>query len=92
MPSERPSCRDIKIERLGEKLQAIRERAGLTLDQMADELGRDEQSRRARVYEWEANRRIPDLTTILCYARFAGVLVDILLDDGRDLPPLEDSK
>jgi len=92
MPPERLSCRDIRIERLGEKLQAIREQAGLTLDQMAAELGRSEQSRRARVYEWEANRRIPDLVTVLCYARFADIPVDILLDDNFDLPPVESSK
>ena len=81
---------EIKIERLGEKLRIIRQRAGLTLDQMAACLGKTAKARRSRVLEWETGHRTPNLVTILRYARFAGVSTDILLDDTLELPPAED--
>lgn len=90
MPGETLPPDEIKIERLGEKLRAIRQRAGLSLDQMAARLGRTEEARRSRVREWEIGRRTPNLVTILRYARFAGISTDILLDDALDLPPAED--
>jgi transcriptional regulator with XRE-family HTH domain len=89
MPAETPTPDQIKITRLGEKLRAIRQRAGLTLDQMAARLGRTEPARRVRVHEWETSRRTPNLAIILFYARFAGISTDILLDDSLDLPPAE---
>lgn len=72
-------------ERLGDKLRAIREHKGWTLDQMAEALGRTAASRRARVYEWEEGTRQPDLLTLLAYARIAGVSTDVLIDDDLDL-------
>jgi transcriptional regulator with XRE-family HTH domain len=90
MPRKRPTPDDAKIERLGEKLHAIRQRAGLTLDQMAAQLGRTEKARRSRVKEWENGYRTPNLITILRYARFADISTDVLLDDALDLPPAED--
>jgi transcriptional regulator with XRE-family HTH domain len=77
----------MQIKRLGEKLRAIREVAGFTLDQMGAALGRTEESRRSRVRQWETGRRVPDLMTILRYARIAGISTDVLLDDEMDLPP-----
>ena len=90
MPRKRSIPEDMQIRRLGEKLQAIRERAGLTLDQMGEALGRTEQGRRSRVREWETGRRVPDLMTILRYARFAGISTDVLLDDDLNLPEVVD--
>jgi transcriptional regulator with XRE-family HTH domain len=72
-------------KRLGEKLKAIREHRGWTLDEMAAALGREGASRRARVYEWEAGVRQPDLPTLLAYARLAGVSTDVLIDDEQEL-------
>jgi transcriptional regulator with XRE-family HTH domain len=72
-------------KRLGKKLRAIRESRGWTLDQMAAALGREDASRRARVYEWEAGVRQPDLPTLLAYARLAGVSTDVLIDDELEL-------
>ena len=68
-------------KKLGEKLRAIREHKGWTLDQMAAAVGRDDTGRRTRVYEWERGIRQPDLTSLLEYARLAGVSTDVLLDD-----------
>ena len=90
MSEEIPTPDQIKIERLGEKLRTIRQRAGLTLDQMAARLGRTEPARRVRVHEWKTGRRTLNLVTILGYARFAGISTDVLLDDNLDLPPVED--
>lgn len=89
MPRKRPTPGDVKIERLGEKLRAIRQRAGLSLDRMGAQLGRSEEGRRSRVREWETGLRTPDLVTVLRYARFAGISTDVLLDDTLDLPPAE---
>ena len=71
--------------RLGEKLRAIRERRGWTLDQMADAVGKTGPSRRTRVYEWEKGIRQPDLLALMAYAQLAGVSTDVLIDDDRDL-------
>ena len=90
MPGETPPLDEIKIERLGEKLRAVRLRAGLSLDQMAACLGKTAKARRSRVLEWETGHRTPNLVTILRYARFAGISTDILLDDTLDLPPAGD--
>ncbi len=92
MPHQIPPPDDVKIERLGEKLRAIRQRSGLTLDQMGTALGRTEDARRSRVREWEIGRRIPDLFTIVRYARFAGISTDVLLDDDLDLPTAENQE
>jgi transcriptional regulator with XRE-family HTH domain len=72
-------------KRLGEKLQAIREHRGWTLDQMADAVGKTGTSRRTRVYEWEKGLRQPDLLALMAYAQLAGVSTDVLIDDDRYL-------
>ena len=72
-------------KRLGEKLRAIREHKGWTLDQMAEAVGKTGPSRRTRVYEWEMGIRQPDLLALLIYARLAGVSTDVLIDDDLDL-------
>jgi transcriptional regulator with XRE-family HTH domain len=92
MPSELLPLDEIKIERLGEKLRTIRQRAGLSLDQMAATLGKGGKARRSRVLEWETGHRTPNLVTILQYARFADISTDILLDDNLDLPPVKNSE
>jgi transcriptional regulator with XRE-family HTH domain len=52
---------------------------------MAAALGREDASRRARVYEWETGARQPDLSTLLAYARLADVSTDVLIDDELEL-------
>lgn len=72
-------------ERLGEKLRAIRERKGWTLDQMAAAIGKTGESRRSRIYEWETGIRQPDLLELLAYARLAEISTDALIDDDLDM-------
>jgi len=71
--------------RMGDKLRAIREAHGWSLDQMAQALGKTGNSRRTRVYEWENGERQPDLVTLLAYARLVDVCTDVLIDDGQEL-------
>jgi transcriptional regulator with XRE-family HTH domain len=70
---------------LGQKLRAIRESNGWSLDQMADAVGKTSSSRRTRVYEWEQGKRQPDLASLLAYAKLASVTVEVLIDDGLEL-------
>ena len=72
-------------QKLGQKLRAIREHKGSTLDQMAEVVGKKGVSRRARVYEWEVGIRQPDLLALLAYARLVGVSTDVLVDDDLEL-------
>lgn len=71
---------------LGEKLKAIRLHLGLTQEEMAKAVGKEGISRRARISEWEAGIREPDLDCLLGYARLANVTTDELLDDNAELP------
>jgi len=41
---------------------------------------------RARVSQYERSERVPSLVETYNYARFAGVPVEVLLDDAIDLP------
>jgi transcriptional regulator with XRE-family HTH domain len=92
MPSETRPLNEIEIKRLGEKLRTIRQRAGLTLDEMAVILGKTGVARRSRVSSWERESRTPSLAIVLRYARFAGISTDVLLDDELDLPPVKNSE
>lgn len=71
--------------KLGQKLKMIRTHLGLTQDQMAEAIGLENPSRRSRVHEWETNKRQPDLTSLLGYARVAGITTDVLIDDDAEL-------
>lgn len=71
--------------RLGEKLKLIREYKGLTLEQMADVVGKTGRSKRTRVFEWENGIRQPDLYILLQYARLMDVSTDVLIDDDLEL-------
>ena len=71
--------------KLGQKLKTIREHFNYTQEQMADALGRQDDSRRARVHEWETGKRQPDLKSLLAYAQLMGVSTDALIDDEQEL-------
>jgi transcriptional regulator with XRE-family HTH domain len=73
--------------RLAEKLRAIRERLGLTQEQMFERLG----DTKTALYVgyiglYEVGQREPPSLVLLRYARIAGVHVDDLIDDELDLP------
>lgn len=47
--------------------------------------GAEKTTRPSYVGDFETNRRIPSLLTLLAYARIAKVSTDYLIDDGLDL-------
>ena len=73
--------------RLATKLRQIRTALGLTQQQMFERLG---QTRTAlypgHIGLYESGQREPPLPVLLRYARLAGVIVDLLIDDELDLP------
>ena len=71
--------------KLGKKLKSIREYLNLTLDEMAEALGRHDPGRRSRIHEWETGKRQPDLASLLAYARLVDVSTDVLIDDEIEL-------
>jgi transcriptional regulator with XRE-family HTH domain len=73
-------------ERLAEKLRQIRLALGLSQPEMLRRLGLEESMRYARISEYETGQREPSLLTLLAYSRVAGVHMEVLADDGLDLP------
>jgi len=69
--------------KLAKKLKLIRIRLGLSQSDMAKRLGLKE---RASVSGYELGTREPPLLVLLKYARLAGTIVDVLIDDKLDVP------
>jgi len=73
-------------ERLAEKLLQIRTALGLSQSELIQRLSLEDELVRAQISDFERGRRVPALPVILEYARAAGVYMDVLVDDGLDLP------
>ena len=78
-PREKPA-------RLAEKLLQIRLALGLSQSEMLRRLGAEDRIAYNRISEFETGKGEPSLIILLEYARVAGVCVDVLIDDARDLP------
>ena len=78
-PRQRP-------ERLAEKLRAIRDALGLSQVQMLKRLDAEDMIVPGQISEFETGKREPSLIILLRYARVAGVCLDVIVDDGKDLP------
>ncbi len=74
-----------KPKRLSEKLAKIREALGHSQTEMLMAVGLKDQARSV-ISGYEIGRREPPLPVLLKYARLAGVIVDLLIDDDLDLP------
>jgi transcriptional regulator with XRE-family HTH domain len=72
--------------RLGEKLMYIRETLSLSQNGMLKKLGFPPGISREHISAFELDKREPPLPVLLRYARVAGVCLDVLVDDGTDLP------
>ena len=70
---------------LCEKLQNLRRAAGLSQEQLAEQLGVTRQA----VSKWETGEGKPDIDNLLPLAKLLGTTVDYLLDDGADEPRTE---
>lgn len=75
-----------KPSRLPEKLLQIRLALRLSQNEMLRHLGLGDESFRSTISGYELGTREPPLPILLNYARVAGVYVDVLIDDGLDLP------
>ena len=74
-------------KRLATKLRQVRDLLGLTQEQMAERLGQIESPPQpGHISEFENGRREPSLLFLLAVARLAGVNMELLVDDGIDLP------
>lgn len=73
-------------KRLAEKLLQIRTRLGLSQDAMARHLGPAEEVDRNYVSKFERGVAEPPLEWLLVYGELAGLYVDAIIDDRRDIP------
>ena len=68
-------------EHLPAKLLAIRHALNATQGEIAFLVG----VTTPRVHEYEKGKREPNLLTLMAYARIAGVLLDRIVDDSKEL-------
>jgi transcriptional regulator with XRE-family HTH domain len=73
-------------KRLGEKLLQIRTALDLSQNGMLKRLGEPEGLLGTSISGYERGVREPPLLILLEYARIAGICVDVLIDDGVNLP------
>jgi transcriptional regulator with XRE-family HTH domain len=76
-----------KPHHLGEKLLRIRQGLGLTQNEMKGKLVTSGEPGRLNLSRWENGTHEPPLKILLQYTRLANVYVEVLIDDGLDLPP-----
>ncbi len=70
------------MQRVGEKLRALRQKHGLTLRELATQLGMSHHSQLGNI---EVSKRKPSAELALRIARFFGVSADQLIDDELEL-------
>lgn len=75
-----------KPERLAEKLRDIRLALGLSQTEMHSRLRLEDEVEYTNISKYELGRNEPPLTTLLRYARVAGVHLEDIVDDELDLP------
>ncbi len=72
--------------RLAAKLLQVRKMLDLTQEQMLVALKLNHKVQASAVSGFELGTREPSLLVLLKYARLAGVVMDVLVDDKLDLP------
>lgn len=77
-----------KPMRLTEKLVQMRNALGLSQNGMIRRLGLTDELIREDISAFERGIREPPLPVLLRYAQVVGVWVDVLIDDGLDLPEI----
>ena len=76
----------LKPKRLPEKLLQIRQRLGLSQNELIRRMGLTDVLVQASVSGYESGTREPPLPVLAEYAEVAGVWVDVLIRDNLDLP------
>lgn len=72
----------------GEKVKAVRTKAGLTQEQFAQRLGVTRQA----VSNWENGRNLPDIEVVIAMSRTFGVSLDELILEGEDMAQENDTR
>ena len=75
-----------KQQNLAKKLLHIRQALGLSQFQMVKLMGVDGSIAYNRISEYESGRREPPLLVLVAYGRVAGIHLEDVIDDNRDLP------
>lgn len=73
-------------KRLPEKLLEIRQKLGLSQNEMVRRMGLAEEIERDYISKFERGTLEPSLWALLQYARSANVFVEALIDNDLDLP------
>lgn len=71
---------------LGNKLREIRSRLRFSQNEMLRALGLDDEFTRSELSAYERGIREPPLQVLLAYSKAAGVWLNVLADDGLELP------
>ena len=82
----------LRVEKLPKKLKQIRESLGLSQNELIRELDFEDVIYQGNVSEYESGRREPPLPILLRYAQIAGVCLDEIVDDEKNLPEKLPSK
>ena len=73
-------------QHLAKKLRELRRALGLSQIQLVKSMGVDGILAYHRISEYESGRREPALWVLVAYGRVAGIHVEDMIDDNRDLP------
>ncbi len=73
-------------QRLPEKLLEIRQKLGLSQNEMVRRMGLADEIERDYISKFERGTLEPTLWVLLQYARIANIYVDVLIDNDLDLP------
>jgi transcriptional regulator with XRE-family HTH domain len=73
-------------QRLPEKLLEIRQKLGLSQNEMVRRMGLADEIERDYISKYERGTLEPSLWVLLQYARAANIYVDVLIDNELDLP------
>lgn len=75
-----------KPQKLAQKLQTIRENAGLSMSELIERIGSEEiPLYKSDISKYEAGTREPPLVILLHYARLGKISVETLIDDELDV-------
>lgn len=72
---------------LSSKLRRVREALGLSQTEIGKQLGLDVEFARNYVSGYERGTREPTLDVLLRYSEISGCWMNVLVDDGLELPP-----
>ncbi len=76
----------LRSKRLAAKLLGIRERLGMSQNELIRRMGVEELIYQSSISGYESGEREPPLPILIRYGQVAGLCVDVLIDDSVELP------